>query len=334
MGVPLPSLTFYRMPDQNPAAATIAALLDAIYASLSSATDYRGTSLASTHLWTWARFQNVGTTEAVYASAAPSGTPMTKSPQIILCGTSGGPAVTVAPPDASGTANVLYLGINKNGGAYNAYTAALPFTSGSFFGYWKASTTVANSASTIVRTFISQETVFIQIIQSVATAQNWMYAGAIVEPYDEDTTNSAETDNRLYGISCGGANNSTTWLSAATTTNFLDHGTAASNAHTGLFTPNAATHVVGGRRSYLANAPGTACLQTPSGVYVGDLQEFGVSTASITNTGLRYGTFRGLYIAGLVITGRYLRNGSTDLYHFISMNTGATAQGMMIPAVS
>ena len=45
------------------------------------------------------------------------------------------------------------------------------------------------------------------------------------------------------------------------------------------------------------------------------------------------GTVRGLYAAGLVQAGRYLRNGATDLYHFVSMNTGAAAQGIMLPAV-
>lgn len=324
MAIPLPNLLFARMADVSPAGTSIAQFLTALYTSLSGATDYRGTALPAANTWTWATA--AGT---VYTTSAPAGTPMTKSPQIIFSMATPAPALTFATPDTVSVADVLYAGINKNGGAYVSNLNPLPYGSGQFFGNWKASTIAALSASTVIRSFISQETTFVQIILPTTTQQSWVNAGAIVEPYSNDTTNAAETDNRLYGLQCGGTLNLTTVLTTAGTAMF-SHSVSATAIHGGLFTPNAGTLIVGGTRATLATAPTAAALQDPSGVYVGDLIDFAVGAAADGN---RMGTLRGIYRAGLVQSGRYLRNGATDLYHFVSMSNIGAAQGIMLPAV-
>jgi hypothetical protein len=237
----------------------------------------------------------------------------------------------MASPDTS-AASVLQFGINKNGGAYVDWTAASPFGSGSFSGYWRAAPVGLNLIGAIVRAFISQETVFVQFIQA-ATTQYWNYIGAIVEPYDADTTNSGETDNRLYGwLTNNGTAVSGSWLNAST--GIFIHSTTASAAHFGVFTPSAGTLVNLGRVTTYTVAGAAAEMQTPSGVYATEL--FGVAKNSATNTpnSTRYGTLRGVYPIGQVQSGRYLRNGGTDLYHFISQDTTAAADGLMLPAAA
>jgi hypothetical protein len=316
------------MPDVSPAGVLISDLLDAIYTSWSGAVDYRGTALPAANQWVVTRKIPGLVTEAVVA-LPPAGTPMTKNPAIIAAGRIANAGV-MATPDAS-AASALQIGINKNSGAYVDWTVALPMTRGQWFGYWDAAATSANIVGTVVRSFISAETIFTQIIQASAT-QWWMYSGAVVEPYDADTTNSGETDNRLYGQFVQGRSAlSTTWLNGAGA--MWGHGVNATEVHGGVFTPNAGTIFAGGRKNINGVIGSVAETQTPSGVYVGDIMEFARSTTGNTNNGVRMGTIRGVYCAGYVQSGRYLRNGGTDLYHFIGADTLNPLSAVMLPAV-
>lgn len=335
MPLPLPALTFYRMADVFPAANTMAAYLDALFAACSATVDYRGTSLASTHRWTWARYQNAGTTEAVYASAAPAGTTMTQVPQLIWCGTAAGPTYTGASPDGNTPgANQCSVGINKNGGAYAGYTAALPFTSGQFFGYWRYAASAYNATTTRLRVFISQETVFVQSIQNTATNQAWCYVGAVGEPYTNDTTVDAESDNRLYGICTSGAQNvGNSWYNQAS--NMFAWANFAGDFHCGVFTPGGSSRITIGKEKIGATGPSASTLQTASGAYVGDVMQMARdSSGGNTPNGFRQCTLRGINYAGLVVSGRYLRSGSTDLFHFVSQDTANPAPGIMLPAAA
>lgn len=336
MSLPLQSLTFYRMPDASPAAATIAGLLDAIYTALSSTTDYRGTSLASTHLWTVAR-QTSGSTVAVYATP-PSGTPMAKSPGIIWAGSSGAPTPTMASPDTF-TASNLLLGIAHTRGAWNAYDAASPFTSGTFSGYLRAAGTTWNATTAVVRAFISQETIFVQLIGTTVTQQAWMMAGALVEPhrsYTDSAGNDCESDDRLYGMMATGStgNMMLGWLNALGTTHPFNHGTTNGNAHMYVFQPGTSSLYGCGRKLMFANAGTTTEVTTTSGAYVGDLMPINRSSGASTNAGLRLGTVRSAYVIGQLQSGRVLRNGSTDLYHVCSGNTTATEDAMLLTAAA
>lgn len=330
MALPLPVLTFYRMPDASPAGTLISDILDAVFVSMSSATDYRGTALPAAHVWTVARYRPTIVTEAVGAEP-PAGTPMTKTPKLLWAGRIAN-AGTMAAPDTS-IASMIQAGLSKNSGAYVDWSAALPHTSGNWFGYWRAVPVAANVAASVVRVFISQETIFVQIVGPLSTNNQWSYLGAVVEPYDADTTLSGETDNRLYGMFTSGGNAavSATWLSAQ---QVWGHDTGAGGVHGGVFTPGAGTLIPCGRRSIVASAPTANGLQTPSGVYVGDIMEIGRSTGSQNNNGNRLGTLRGMFCAAQVQSGRYLRNGATDLYHFVSTSTSSATDGMMLKAAA
>lgn len=336
MAFPLPTLTYYRMPDQYATAATIAGLLDAIYAAVTSAVDYRGRTLASTHVWTWARYQNAGTTEAVYASAAPAGTPMTQVPQLILCGTAAGPALTMATPDTAGGAgaNMLFAGINKNGGAYNAYTAASPFTAGSFFGYWRAAGAAILAVTPFVRAFIGQEAIFLQIVSdSDTTAQVWLAMGALYAPLDSDTATSAETDNRQYGMIVNGSSVyvPTDIFSNTGSTIFFRHGGVDGQSHNGIFTPGAGTIIVGAMREVLLAGPTNPAACDASGTFVGDRIDF---CAGASGDGNKRGAFRSAYITGYRPSGMPIRNGTSDLFHLVTMSLGHGNSGLILKAVS
>lgn len=240
---------------------------------------------------------------------------------------------TYAAPDA-GTNGMLAVGLNKNSGAYADYTAALPMTSGQFFGYWRGGPTAMFNAATIIRSYISAETIFTQIITSAAV-QSWFYVGAIASPYNNDAVNNAESDNRLYGMVVSGGTSSVAnvWLSGTTAAAFLNHGITAGNHHCGVFQPGSSAIYAAGRRTLLASAATAAGLQDAAGWYEGDAVEIGRSTGANTNDGNRLGVIRGLFLAGAVQSGRYLRNGATDLYHYVGMDTGTAEDGMMLPAV-
>lgn len=313
----------------------MAGFLDALYTALSGAVDYRGTALPATHLWTWARYQNAGTTEAVYASAPPVGTAMTQNPQLIWCGTSAGPTYTGANPDGNTPgANVSSVSINKNGGAYAGYTLALPFTSGQFFGFWRYTGSGFNATTTRLRVFISQETVFVQAIQNTATNQSWCYVGAIGEPYTNDTTVDAESDNRLYGVVTMGSSLvvGNSWYNQ--NSNMFSYGNFAGDPHAGVFTPGGAARITMGKEKIGATGPSASTLQTASGAYVGDVIQMARDTTGANPNGFRQCTLRGINYAGSVVSGRYLRNGSTDLFHFVSQDTANPAQGIIIPAAA
>ncbi len=74
--------------------------------------------------------------------------------------------------------------------------------------------------------------------------------------------------------------------------------------------------------------------QDSSGAYIGDIMDFGRNITSGQNAGTRLGTLRGVYRAGNIQSGRYLRSGATDLYHYVSVDTSNVGNGLMLPAVA
>lgn len=330
---PLSALTYYRMPDQNPAGTLVSDLLDAVYNALHSATDYRGTALPSTHSLVSLvnRRRPTVVTEAVDWSHPTFGSMTAKS---IIAGRIV-PAGTMWVDAA--TASILQAGINKNSGAYNDWTAAAPFTSGQFSGYICTSRATACAVATIVRAFISQEDVFLQIIEPTQTNQSWLRIGALVEPLTTDTVNDAEVDGRLYGLMSSGLTNAVAaaWLSSTAGGCFGAHGTSGGNPHSGIFTPGASAVMIGGGRGELGlGVAGAGSCQTASGVYCGRQMTWIKNTASLVPNGNMYGVLRNHFYAGSIQSGRYLRNGSTDLWHFISTDPTAAAGGFMLQAAA
>lgn len=333
MSLPLSDLTFYRMADASPASGDIQGLLDAIFTGGSAANDYRSTALPSSHLWTWNR-QVVGVTVATYVTP-PSGTGMGLSPGLIFAGAAaGGP--TMASPDAF-TASNLLLGIVKNKGAWNDWVNAAPFTSGTFSGYWRAAGTTWNATGAKVRVYISEEVIFVQLIGVTVTQQAWMAAGAIVEPHQTNAASGgldAETDDRLYGMWATGAGATMTaaWLNSNATQSPFNHGISAGQTHGMVWQPGTSTLYTGGRKTAFSAAGSVAETTTPAGMFAGDLIPFNRSTGSASNNGSRLGMLRGIYPSGQFQSGKTIRDGSTDLYHCISTDTSAVADGLMLKA--
>jgi hypothetical protein len=334
MSLPLPNLTFYRMPDQSPATANIQGLLDALFTALGSVVDYRGTSLASTHLWTVGRQQVTGTTMSVYLTP-PAGSVMTFLPGLILAGSSSASTPTMASPDVFTASNLLF-GITKTPGAYNDWVAAAPFTSGSFSGFWRGAGTTWNATSAVVRCYVSEEVIIVQLIGATVTQQAWMGLGAIVEPHTTYVASSgvdAEIDDRLYGFwTSGQAAMLTNWLNFNTSTAPFGHNTTAGNTHCAVFQPATGSLYTCGRKAIFASAGSTAENVTNNSVFVSDLMGMCRTSGSTAHNGARLGFLRGVYPIGLIQSGRTIRNGSTDLYHAISTDTTTAADAIIIPA--
>jgi hypothetical protein len=200
--------TFYRLPDTYPIIGTVAGLLTAMHTSLTSSVDYRGTTIPSTHLWTWATGSTSGSISAIYNTAIPSGSDITQNPTILIAGFSGSATPSMISGDAY-SANFMMLGLNKNGTTYINWTNALPMTTGSFTGFSRLTPVAANSTSTFIRNFISQNMLFTQIVQAGAT-QYWGFSGALIEPHTSYTSSpigipSSETDDRIYGVTTSNA---------------------------------------------------------------------------------------------------------------------------------
>ena len=116
----------------------------------------------------------------------------------------------------------------------------------------------------------------------------------------------------------------------------FSHTTTASTNHSAVFQPNTGTVWSCGTRTVYSTGGGTIPeTQDNSGAYIGDIMDFGRNIGtSGANTGTRLGTLRGVYRVGNVISGRYLRSGATDLYHYVSLDTSAVANAFMLPAVA
>lgn len=337
MAFPIPALTFVRCADVSPSGTTIESFQDAIYTALTAANDYRGMAKPSTHTWTITKRQVASLTQALTCEP-PASAGLGVTPVVIFGGraTVSSPTTpTMLAPDTSFNAS-LHLGLNKNGGAYNSWDAALPMTSGQFTGYYRAMYgSTLNATTTIIRCYVSPETIFIQAIQN-ATTQAWVYVGAILQPYTNDTSVCAESDGRIYGMCVSGGTNSvsTTWLTTAG--QMWSHSTTANVMHCAVWQPGTATVWSCGTRTLYSTGGGTIPeTQDSSGAYIGDVMDFGRNIGTTgANTGTRLGTLRGIYRAGNVISGKWLRSGSTDLYHYIGVDTSAVGNALMIPAVS
>lgn len=257
----LTALTWKRLPTQTPVTGLVSDVLDAVYTALGSATYYDGAGRTpgSGSAWTVSRFQNVGLTEAVYATP-PTGT---LNQRIIFAGRTASGAGTMAAPDTS-AAGVLQVSVNKNSGAFNDWTAANPFTSGQFFGYWRL---VACAAVTVqkVNVYESAEAVIV----ACETATGTVYAcilGAYLDPGTSDVAD-AEVDGRTYGV-CTQGTVANVPNSFWTTGAFLSYSATANSYHAGIFTPGAGTIKPADLLSSMFNVVNTTCLLTPSGAPV------------------------------------------------------------------
>jgi hypothetical protein len=94
----------------------------------------------------------------------------------------------------------IFSTIIKNPGAYSHWTAVDPFTSGSFYGYYKSLITTDSGFTGSVHVYESTDCLAVAFVGS----QNYfLLAGAIIDPESPDTTLDSESDGKLYGITTG-----------------------------------------------------------------------------------------------------------------------------------
>jgi hypothetical protein len=336
MALPLPTPTFYRKADVLVASASIDSFLDAIFTSLSSSVDYRGTAIPSTHTWTWARYQSSSVTQAVYNTAVPTGTPMTQNPCIMIAGVAATGSLTpiMLTPDTFAN-NIPMIAMIKNPGAYLGWDNANPMTSGQFSGYSHLAGTGVNAFNARVRTFVSEDSIFFQFAVNNNT-QFWAHAGAIIEPFTTYQNSSfnvmpaCETDDRLYGISVVG---STAALNAAfqsTAQTIYNHTNTLANNHFFIFQPNSFNILATLRR----RIPTTSQYQTfeerdMAGNYVFHSYQF-IRTSFYT-----VGQSRGVYpFASNFANRTTIKDGNTDLYHILSYDLVGLSQSIVLKAAA
>lgn len=247
-----------RIATQTPASGSISAVLDAIYNAGQSATYFDGSSRTpgSGIAHNTSRYQSGGTTEAVYASL-PTG-----SYKWLMAGNAAGTACTMASPDTQAASRLLG-GLCKSPGAFNAWTNAAPFTSGTWFGFWRS---VSCGSVTIAKVHVweTAET-WTVVLEDSGGALYRMDIGCFIDPDSTDSLD-AESDGRLAGVRTTGATAITSafWTAAAGGNTWLTHSTTDGQAHVGIWQPGAATLWP----LYMVNAPRvstTTGIKAPSG---------------------------------------------------------------------
>lgn len=261
----LSALTWKYIGSQSFASATVAAVLDSAF-TLGTKTTYADGSTrteGSGSAWTWTarRYQNAGTTEACYPLAPTN----TLNLRHILAGAASlpSPNPTMASPD-SAAANVLMANVVKNGGAFNAWNNAAPFTSGDVFGYWRVWPTSAGTGT--VKLWESEEGLWLTVSTSTGTTYHLCFY--TLDPESSSTTDG-ETDGKLYGMAVSGSaqvalgtSNSGTSAGA-----MFGNGALSGNQHNGIFLPGSATiQTIAPTTSFRAGLSTTAT-KTRSGSY-------------------------------------------------------------------
>jgi hypothetical protein len=202
----LEHLNWRYVGSQSFASATVAAVLDAIY-TLGTTTTYangatRTEGTGSAWTYTGNRYQNAGTTEALYPAPPTS----TLNGRILLAGaaTLPSPNPTMASPDAA-AANILLANVVKNAGAFATWNAASPMTSGQTFGYWRVWPTSAGTGS--VYLYEGKDAMLV-VISAGAAAYAWIGGATLMWTVDGGWV---ERHDGFRSILAGPAGESDTW---------------------------------------------------------------------------------------------------------------------------
>jgi hypothetical protein len=326
MSLPLPDLTFYRLPDFQPTGSLTISLKEAICNSLRSTTDYRGVSVPSTHLWTELSHSS-NTATSFYSPTNDDG----KRCGITFLGSDAAVTPTMLTPDTFST-NILLLGLTKNVGNStpisddNYLTKPFAGSIEYFSGYSAITPAAARATTTRCRAYVSQEAIFINIFTDFATPY-WSYIGAIIEPinsYNDTQHNyipAAESDDRIYGKTTSGTTTVSNAFLSTSPTLFVHSVTSFAN-HCNIFQPNSFSILNNIRRRLVTTGQYNAGEQKDlAGNWVFD--NFEIVRSSL----YRLGNSRGIFALGIPSAGQtIIRQGATDLYHVISEDqSGASA---------
>lgn len=305
------------------ATATVAAVLNAIH-GLGLAVTYADATTrtpGSGSAWTWSRYQNVGTTEAAYATPPLS----TLTQKIILAGRATAATPPMASPD-TWFANTLMASVVKNAGAYLAWDNANPFTSGQFFGYWRAWGTPLGVGSVFL--YESQEAVMIVVSTSVGVVYP-ILLGAWCDPESPDVVLDAESDGKLYGSMVVGSLSlglSTTWWTQNTTNSLWIADTTNGECHCGVFTPGAGSIIVAERLAHPVSPLSATGMQTRSGRF--GRAAVGLRMANAPTSLL--GRLREIYMFSDAQTPSKQTNAGSTIGYVVSGSTAAQADAILL----
>ena len=231
----LPVLNWKALPLVTLTSGTIDAVIKGIYDAFTSSIYIDGSPrvTGSASAWTFAQELSGSTIEAVWG-IAPTGS---LNQRVILAGSSRTVTPQLAAPDTVYAPATLYTSVAKNASTFTTWNGAAPFSSGSFFGYWKTWVTSSGTPQ-IVRCLESQEAIAVFIQNTTANSVYGSIAGAILDPESTDVAIDSETDNRLYGVVTTGINTvMNIGHTTTSTTVMFSHGTSTGQNHIGVFTP-------------------------------------------------------------------------------------------------
>jgi hypothetical protein len=333
----LPNVNWRYVGNVPFAVASVAAALDALY-TLGTALLYADGSArtpGSGSAGTWARYQNVGVTESLQCTPATN----TLAQRIILGGYAAAsvpvPLPTMASPDTS-AADVVMISMNKNSGAFTTWNAALPFTSGQFFGFWRAWATSNGIGS--VDLYECTEGIWVVFRNASGSGTFHCYAGAGIDPESPNTTLDSESDGKLYGVWVTGS------TTAAPTNNFSivtastqrvpwNHNTTANTLpHAAVFTPGSGTLITVCPSIVLSGTlhpPSTTSFKTRSGRF-GRAASLVVGSTVVAPNDPIIGSVRGVTYSGNAALGQRLVDGATTVGYFVAATAAAADSAYLL----
>jgi len=307
--------------------ATIPEWLDAVYTLGTKVTYYDGSTRTpgSGQAGTYSRYQAAGVTEAVYATPATD----TLNVRYIWAGRSTAATPTMATPDSYVT-NTAYVSINKNSGAFNAWDAASPFTSGQFFGYWNSGWGTGVGAGTL---FMWECESAVYYVSAIGTATRHGALGAWLKPGSTEAAD-AESDGKLYGLMTSGGISAigSFWGIAKTGINSIWFGnqTSANRHHTGIFNPGAATIKTCYVNSVFAISNSASTFTLPSGKFAVLADSLPIIQVAAPNTLL--GVLDSMAPFGIAALGQVLSDSgaSKDIGYVVAEQSGINNESALL----
>ena len=322
--MPLPTQTWRAVGRATFAPGTVEGLLNAIFAIGTSSTYADGTSRSpgSGIAGTWTRYQNGGTTEAVYCTPVFAGL----DARIIYAGVNtGSPTPTMAFSE-SFLAATLLAGVAKNAGSFNAWDAASPFTSGEFSGYVQA---WGNSDGFgTVYLYECQESAYIVLSRSGTAQTRHVLGGAFIDPGSENNAD-AESNGRLYGMYASGNQTSgvTNMTGAITNGAWMVHSGTAKAAKAYVFEPGG-NSLLTLERNITNNTITEYTGRLPSGKYLYSAQQIPVIATSSPD--YVRGTVRDMAFFGRGSQGQRLTNNGVVVGHLVAENTAPENEAIIL----
>ena len=315
----LPVLNWKALPLVTLTSGTIDAVIKGIYDAFTSSVYIDGSPrvTGSASAWTFAQELSGSTIEAVWG-IAPTGS---LNQRVILAGSSRlSLTPQLASPDITYAPATLYTSVAKNASTFTTWNGAAPFSSGSFFGYWKTWVTSSGTPQ-IVRCLESQEAIAVFIQNTTVNNVYGSIAGAILDPESTDTAIDSETDNRLYGIVTTGTSiMNITHIDASTTSYMFAHGSSANNNHMGIFTP-----ATGSIKTVTKNTSlGTIIIEELTS-RSGRLIKMPITTKFSASPFNFAGRLREIWMFRDAIIGNTVTNGATVNGYIVGNNTASTA---------